>query len=109
MRGFAQLLLRRLGKSGIVEPQQLQRSLEQIALQSDKLATLIGQLLDIARLEAGRLVLERQTVDLVALVQDVTRTTQNAAQRHTLTVRVPATLSISLDPLRIEQVLVNLL
>jgi signal transduction histidine kinase len=87
----------------------LQQSLEVMEEQSIKLTALIGHLLDISRLESGRLTLVWETVDLVALVQSVIRTTQNATQRHTLTLHASERLSISIDPLRIEQILVNLL
>jgi PAS domain S-box-containing protein len=108
MLGFAQLLLRRLSKGRTVEPEQLQHGLEQIALQADKLTRFINQLLDVSRLQAGRLTLQPQQIDLVSLVQDVARSAQIRTNRHTLLLDAPRSLLLLVDPLRIEQVLVNL-
>jgi PAS domain S-box-containing protein len=109
LRGFAQTLLRQLNKQQIIDPDRLKKNLERIDQQSTKLGVLIGQLLDVSRLEAGRLVLDYQLTDLVALVRSVTSMIQNETEQHQLTIDAPATLLISIDPIRIEQVLVNLL
>ncbi len=106
--GFSQLMLRQLGKGGAPDPQRLQRSLTAIDLQSKKLAHLVSQLLDISRIEAGRLVLNQESVDVAALVEGVVAAQQASTQKHSLIVRtVPTTACV--DPLRLEQVLTNLL
>jgi PAS domain S-box-containing protein len=109
LRGFAQVLLRRLYKQRHIDQEQLQRSLERIDQQSARLAVLVEQLLDISRLEAGRLQLNCHMTDLVSLVQNVASAIQNETGHHALSIHTPATLRISIDPIRIEQVLVNLL
>jgi PAS domain S-box-containing protein len=109
LRGFAQLLLRQYDRNGKVDASQLQRSLQIIDSQSAKLSRLLSQLFDISSLEAGRLTLERQTIDVVRLVNETTQTLQRNSPLHPIVVHVPTTVTASVDPIRLEQVLVNLI
>jgi signal transduction histidine kinase len=109
LRGFAQILLRQLNKNGVVETAQLQRSLSHIDEQSNKLSWLVNALLDHSRLQAGRLTLEPKMLDLVALVTQTISTIQQTTHQHVITLDAPETLSLVGDPLRLEQVLINLL
>jgi K+-sensing histidine kinase KdpD len=109
LRGFAQLLLRQLNKKDTLEVEQLQRSLTHIDEQTAKLTRLVNALLDLSRLQAGRLTLEPKMIDLVKLVTQTIDTVQRTTQMHTITLHAPATLPLLGDPLRLEQVLINLL
>ena len=90
-----------------------QRELMQvITSNSQRLGALINDLLDTARLEAGKVELRIEAVDLADLVREVVRTVAPLALEKELRVVMrPAaeTPPVSADPLRIEQVLVNLL
>ncbi len=79
--------------------------------QLKKLNELIGDLLDVARIGAGRLRLEKQQVELGALVREVAaRFEPTAAQIGSpLEVRVEEPLAGLWDPSRLEQVVTNLL
>ena len=68
----------------------------------------VGQLLDISRLQAGRLVLERRETDLVALVQGALEAARATTAEHSLSFEGPSALCAHVDPLRLEQVLTNL-
>lgn len=109
LRGFAQVLMRTVEKQGTVDPRRLQQSLQAIETQSVKLTTLIARLLEISRFEAGRLTLERETVDVTEFVKNVVLTAQKNTTRHTLLLESSVRGRVSIDPLRIEQVLINLL
>ena len=109
LRGFAQLTLRRLGNQGQVDQAQLQRALEVIDQQSDRLSRLVLQLLDVSRLEDGHLKLDRQVTDLARLIEDVVAIVESSATRHTFSVQAPSSLPALVDPLRLEQILINLL
>jgi signal transduction histidine kinase len=106
LRGYAQLLVRNANEpdSGL-----LARGLQTIEMQSDKLRQLTDKLLDISRIDSGKLRLEPRQVDIAELVRGCVETVQDAANLHTLTVRTPATCYGSIDPLRFEQVVANLL
>ncbi len=109
MRGFAQLLMRQYQKKGEIDPDNLILSLGTIDVQSVKLTTLIARLLDVSRLEAGQLALERKNVDVAELVRNSVAAAQNTTLKHTITLKSPTTLTASVDVLRLEQVLTNLL
>ncbi len=109
LRGFSQTLLRHLDKRGTIDPAVMRRALTVIDQQSVKLTTLVSQLLDLSRLEAGRLTLEREVTDIARLTGDVIATIQRTTNTHTLQLHAPPHLNAFIDPIRIEQVLVNLL
>jgi PAS domain S-box-containing protein len=71
---------------------------------------LIDDLLDLARVEAGRLHLAPAPMSAARLVRDVVQTQQPAAAAKslTLTVDLPSDLAVRADPLRLRQVLDNL-
>jgi PAS domain S-box-containing protein/excisionase family DNA binding protein len=109
LKGYAQIALRRLERVGQVEPERMAEALRVIAKQSDKLDRLLSQLLDISRLEAGKLTLDPQPTDLTVLVEQVVASMRARGATHPITVSAPPALEAQVDPLRLEQVLVNLL
>jgi len=104
----AQLALRRIEKRGQVDPDSVVRALRQITGQGGKLARLLTQLLDVSRLEAGTLILDRQPTDLCPLV-DQTVAMAQSLHPHMFVVSRPASMIACVDGLRLEQVLTNLL
>jgi signal transduction histidine kinase len=109
LRGYAQLLGREFERANDPHPERARRAALTIQVQSDKLSRLIGQLLDITRIQAGKLAIERKEADLAKLVLDVVEAERSQLRGHTLVPRVPETLLARIDPLRIEQVITNLL
>lgn len=109
LRAFAQLILRRMDRRQPLDPGQVERALQTIIQQADKLTRLVSQLLDVSRIEAEKLVLQREATDFSQLVESVVATVQSSAPDHTLVVRTPGPLPALLDAVRIEQVVVNLL
>jgi signal transduction histidine kinase/predicted hydrocarbon binding protein len=109
LRGFAQLLLHQLEGNKLPDPERLAQALSAIDRQSEKLSRLVAQLLDVSRLESGQLVLDRQDTDVVALCAAVLEAARARAPRHTLSLRASHPVRAFLDPLRVEQVLSNLL
>jgi PAS domain S-box-containing protein/excisionase family DNA binding protein len=102
VKGLAQLMQRRGAYS--------ERSLDGIVAQVNHLDRLVGDLLDVARLEAGRLELSREPVDLVKLVAENVHQAQARTEDHVLRVEAPAPqLTGSYDRVRLNQVLQNLL
>jgi signal transduction histidine kinase len=74
-----------------------------------KLDRMIGDLLDAARVEAGRLSLERQSCDVRGLVTEVVDHHRPGAPSHQIEVLLPAQpVPVDCDPVRMEQVLDNL-
>ncbi len=108
LRGYAQILLRQCARAGELDREKIARGAQVIDQQADKLSRLVAQLLDISRLQAGRLVLERQVVDLAATVREVVAITQGTTS-HPLAVQATGPVWALVDPLRMEQVISNLL
>ena len=73
------------------------------------MSRLVSQILDISRLDGGRLVLDHEITDLAPLIQGIVTAMQTTTSRHTLLVRTPARVPARVDPLRLEQVVTNLL
>ena len=112
LRGTVQHLLRQLTRessTGAVDPVFLERGLRRIDERSDKLVRLMSQLLDATRLQSGRLSLDRRPTDLVALAAGVIEASRATSSEHEFELRAPATLVAAVDPLRVEQVLTNLI
>jgi signal transduction histidine kinase len=108
LRGYAQLLQREFDKRVPPNPERVNRAASTIQMQSDKLTRLISQLLDISRIQSGKLAIERRPSDLSQLVQDVVSAARSHLRGHTLEANVPAGVEARVDPLRVEQVLTNL-
>ncbi|MDO8690716.1 MAG: ATP-binding protein [Dehalococcoidia bacterium] len=108
LRGFIQRAIRQLDRGVGVEPSRIRQSLQLIEGQSEKLSRLISQLLDITRMEAGQLALEREVTDVTELVRAVVENTQPASPRHRLVLHALSGVVASVDPLRLEQVVTNL-
>lgn len=82
----------------------------QIEREADRLNRLVDNLLDLSRIEAGALVLDRQWYPLAELVDDTVARLGPILAGHPVETAVPDTLPpVSLDYLLIQQVLANLL
>jgi signal transduction histidine kinase len=111
MKAQAQLLHRRVSRAGTVQPQQVLRGLENVDGSATRMALLVDDLLDAARLELGQeLELQRRPTDLVALATRIVGEHQQATELHQLRLdaSVP-TLVGSWDAQRLDRVLTNLL
>jgi two-component system phosphate regulon sensor histidine kinase PhoR len=111
LKGYAQTLLRQTarGKGPKLSAWQ-QEALESIDQATERLTELIEDLLDVTRLQAGRLALSLEPLDLVALCWRVLVRMQMTTQRHTLRLNTSLTHCIvQADSHRLEQVLSNLI
>jgi signal transduction histidine kinase/CheY-like chemotaxis protein len=107
--GFAQLLLS--GKT--YEPLSAQQAsaVQQIQASGAHLLQLIDEILDLSRIEAGRLNVTIETVDVKALIDEIVASFQPSAIENGLTIHVaapPAGLNTLADHRRLRQVLLNL-
>lgn len=83
--------------------------LQKVDTQIDKLVALINDLLDVTKMQAGRLEMQNEHFDLDAMVNDVVRTMQFASSRHELVRQGGTGKLVWADRHRIEQVLINLI
>src|SRR5204863_5280893 len=74
-----------------------------------RLNRLVGEMLDLSRMESGRMVLNLEVVDLNAIVEDVVATMQPSTARHHFVLDLDRSLpSINADRDKIHQVITNL-
>lgn len=106
--GYAQLVLRQLARQGSVDPERVRLALKQIEAQSRRLGSLIDQLLDVARLETGKLQLHRQLIDLGELAAEIASLLAVGYPQRAVVVQAPTQAAARVDPLRLGQVLTNL-
>src|SRR5215471_4695890 len=91
-------------------PPSFQARLDRIQTQSTRLAALVDQLLDVSRMSVGRLVLEREAVDLRELAAEVVQRFADEASRLGTRVTLTAAEPVPVrgDRQRLDQVLTNL-
>jgi signal transduction histidine kinase len=107
IKGFVDNMLD--GLTGELNPRQL-RYLTRLQANTDRLARLINDLLDLSRIEAGRLELRPTTVRLTPLVHDVVASLRPVADAKGLQLEALTTdASVWADADKVTQVLMNLL
>jgi len=111
LKGFAQTLLVQTARGKGPELVEWQKeALQSIDQATARLVELTEDLLDVTRLQAGRLALHVKPTDLVALTRRVVTRLQMTTEHHTLVIFTPVEhLVAPVDPRRLEQVLSNLI
>ena len=92
--------------------EKAQEPLQRVNRAGTHLLGLINQVLDLSKIEAGKLELNLQIVQLAPLIDEVVGTARQLADqnKNRLTAEAPGDLgSLSVDPMRLRQILFNLL
>jgi signal transduction histidine kinase len=109
IQGYARLMT--LGAAGQISPQQLEFA--NIILRNvERMGNLVSDLLDLSRIESGRISISPRPVMLDKIVQDVVRSIQGQidAREHSLEVTIAPDLpEVQADPARLIQVWINLI
>jgi signal transduction histidine kinase len=106
VRGYTSLLLNRWDR---LADDQKRTMLEQVNHDAGRVTRLVTELLDISRLESGRLVLRRQLIDLPALAANVVEKVRMVEPEVDAELAFPADFpQVYADADKIEQVLTNL-
>jgi PAS domain S-box-containing protein len=96
----------------LVTDERGRKTLDQLAGQVRVLNRLADDLMDVSRLELGKLELDRKRVDLGLLLQEAARNFDDAARHKSITIETllpPSPLWVEVDPARMQQVVLNLL
>jgi len=98
------------GKRGDLNVEQ-QRIVSILSRNLDRLGQLIEDVLDVGRLQAGRLSIEKESILVNQLVSEVVESFQEVARKGgvSMTCRIDLNLQLEADPKRLTQVLFNLL
>ena len=109
--GYAEMLLLE-GDLARIPPSRL-NAIQTILRNGEYLLQIVNDLLEMAKIETGRLDLEIRDFSLMELLQDVVRLMQVRAESKNLPLRLevtgPIPKTIRSDPLRLRQILINLL
>ena len=106
LKGFVYVLRRRLSQQ---KDEQSLYYLSRMDTQLDKLTKLVSDLLDISRIQMGKLEFRRATFDLDTLISETVEDVQAAISTHQIQIVGKTEAHISGDKDRLEQVLINLL
>lgn len=108
VKGYTDLLLQREMQRPNGLPQD-KRGIQLLARQTDHLVRLVDNLLDVSRLDAGRLDLYLQPADLIVLLEASIDRISIGDNNHRFVLNGPQSLPIVCDQLRLQQVFTNLL
>lgn len=102
-----------LAETNLTQPVKVADYLRKISTASQHLLSLINDVLDMSRIESGRVVLEQKSVHLPTLVQDVQDIIQSNVTAKGLSFAVDLAEvrdeDVVADPLRLQRILLNIL
>ena len=104
--GFSEML-----QLGIEDEDEKEKALEAIVTSGQTLLELINDVLDLSKLEAGKMELHPEPTNITNLIKKVATSFEVATSRTSvpLSLEVPQMPSLLLDPQRIRQILFNLI
>lgn len=105
IKGFSQILSDKLDKSD----SKTKYFLEKINSQVDKLSRLVNDMLDVSRIETGKLSLNKSNFELQKLIEQVVEDMKVAAPSHSIIFKSNYRFWINGDSERIESAIINLI
>ncbi|WP_245919127.1 sensor histidine kinase [Melittangium boletus] len=111
LKATIELMLRQSQPPQGVSPEKQRSTLERLRRQVDRLTRLIGDMLDVSRMQSGRFSLRRATMDLSALAREVVDRIEHARSERTAPIRLELPEQPLLgqwDDQRLDQLLTNL-
>lgn len=106
VKAYTQVLNLRFRKAGDSASADLVNKMDG---QLDKLTTLINDLLDVTKIESGKLLFHEEYFDVNELITEIIEETQRTTEKHKLIKKLTSSKTIWGDRDRIGQVLINLL
>src|SRR5262249_47742708 len=107
--GLTEMMVKNAARFGT---EKAQEPLQRVNRAGTHLLGLINQVLDLSKIEAGKLELNPQTVQLAPLIDEVIGTAKQLAQQNKNRLAVDAQDNLgalTVDPMRLRQILLNLL
>jgi signal transduction histidine kinase len=107
--GLTEMMVKNAARFGT---EKAQEPLQRVNRAGTHLLGLINQVLDLSKIEAGKLELNAQTVQLTPLINEVIGTARQLAEqnKNRLAVELQENLgALTVDPMRLRQILLNLL
>src|SRR5262249_31204789 len=107
--GLTEMMVKNAARFGT---EKAQEPLQRVHRAGTHLLGLINQVLDLSKIEAGKLELNPQTVQLAPLIEEVIGTARQLAEQNQNRLLVEAQENLgtlTVDPMRLRQILLNLL
>ena len=93
-----------------LSPEETNQLLKDAAAESETLSNLLANLLELSRVQAQRLVLHSEAINVKKIVQEAVDKIKRQYSTHKLVISLPRRLPpVYADPLRLERILYNLL
>ncbi len=109
LRGNLQLLERRLRKLDMPETDREIERVAGVIEQVDRIGDLVSRMLDVSRADLGKLTIDPVAAEAVDIARDAIADVISQVERQRIHLDAPETLPVVWDPVRVQQVLVNLL
>ena len=106
IKAYAQIMQRRFERK---DDDESAKNMARMNAQLDKLTGLIGDLLDVTKIEAGKMQFQTQSFDFDVLVLEIAETMQLTSEQHNVIVKGRAGKQAWGDRERTGQVLINLI
>jgi PAS domain S-box-containing protein len=103
---FTQLLQKMFKDSGNKE---VNKYLDRMGYQVDKLTNLVSDLLDVSKLQTGKLELRKEKFDIGKLIKEIAENFEATDNTHKIFIKGKSLKMIKADKDRIEQVVINLI
>jgi len=104
LRSYSQIALRVEGGKNPA----LANYLKKIETQTGKMAQLIRQLLDVSKIENGKLIYDKQDVDFCEFMDSTIESLMQLVPAHEISIVCDDDCTLIIDRMRIEQVMINL-
>lgn len=105
IKAFAQILQQHMDR---IYDEQSQLYLKKMEVQINRLTELVSDLLDVSRIQAGKLELHKEQFQFDEMVQSVTENLAPVLNKHRIEIKKNESITVYADRPRIEQVLINL-
>ena len=93
-----------------LSPEETRQLLQDAALEAGVLSHLLGNLLELSRVQANRLFLYTEAISVQNVIQDTVERIRHQSLPHQFVVDIPSNLPpVYADPLRLERILYNLI
>ena len=106
IKGYIQIVNRLVPEAA---DERLRQALGKTSLYIERLNNLIGELLDVSRIQSGNIELHKEPFDLDEMVKEAVEAMHRAQQTHRILIKGSTGVKVNGDESHISQVMVNLL
>ncbi len=112
MSGYAQTTKQLAERSAELDGGEVKRRMKLISSEAERLSLMVGQILDVTRIEEGRMAMEKHPCHVDEIIHSAVETHYPMLNKNANRLEIhidPGLPAVSADPARISQVIVNLI